>query len=292
MARRKDVRIATWVLVSPAVLLLLALNIFPMIYALYISVHHWSLASMKPPRFAGFFNYNQLFIDGRFVNSIKVSAIFICSAVLIELLLGFALAFVFNAKARGLESLRKLSLLPVMASPLVVGLIWYYMLNQNFGVTNWFLQIIGIGKQPFLTNPTLSILSIVIADVWQWTPFVMLVIFAALQSLPEYVFEAARMDGLSERQIFWKITLPLLWPSVLVVLVIRLVDAFKTIELVFMMTKGGPAGATEVVPWYLYTTGFLDLDVGYAAAMAVVMVVLVTLIAQVLVRKIADPEAH
>ena len=133
-------------------------------------------------------------------------------------------------------------------------------------------------------------LSIVAADVWQWTPFVMLVFFAALQALPEYVYEAARIDGLTERQIFFRVTLPLLRPTILIVLIIRAVDALRSLELVFMMTKGGPAGDTEVLPWYLYTTGFLSLDLGYAAAMAVLMLALVTALSQLFVRRLESQE--
>lgn len=292
MATDKDTTRAAFVLVSPAIVLLLVLNIFPIIYAAFISSHHWTLASPRPARFAGMFNYQELLIDDRFGNALWTSAQFITLAVGIELLLGLGLAFVFNAKTRFLEALRKLSLLPVMATPLVVGLVWFYMLNENFGVTNWFVTELGFSRQPFLTDRTLAMASLILTDVWQWTPFVTLIIFAALQSLPEYVFEAARMDGLNERQIFWRITLRLLWPSILVVLVIRVIDAFRMIELVFMMTKGGPAGATEVLPWYLYSTGFLSLDLGYAAAMAIVMIIVVTILSQVLVRKIANPESR
>lgn len=288
MSRKREDRRAATILVSPAIVLLLLLNIFPILFAVYISAHHWSLASVDPPRPAGWFNYEELGWDDRFQNSLWVSAKFVGLAVGIELVLGFALAFVFHSKLKGLETLRKLSLLPIMAMPLVVGLVWFYMLNENFGVTNWFVTLLGFETLPFLTDSTLAMLSIVIADVWQWTPFVMLVIFAALQSLPEYVFEAGRMDGLTEWEIFWRITLPMLRPAILVVLVIRAIDAFRMIELVFMMTKGGPGGNTEVLPWYIYTTGFLSLDLGYAAAMAVVMIILVTVIAQLFVRKIAQ----
>lgn len=290
MSRKGEARRAAAILVMPALLLLLALNIFPILYALHISLRHWSLSSPNPPRFAGLFNYRELWLDDRFINSLGVSATFILLAALIQLVLGFGLAFLFNSKLRGLETLRKLTLLPVMTMPLVVGLVWFYMLNENFGVTNWFVTLLGFDRLPFLTDSTLAMLSIVIADVWQWTPFVMLVIFAALQSLPEYVFEAARMDGLTEREIFFRVTLPLLKPAILVVLVIRAIDAFRMIELIFMMTKGGPGGNTEVLPWYIYTTGFLSLDLGYAAAMAVVMIIVVTLAAQVFVRQIAGTE--
>lgn len=287
MSRKAEARRTAAILVSPAVLLLLALNIFPIVYAVYISLRHWSLSRPQPPRFAGLFNYESLWTDDRFLNALVVSGTFILLAVVVELALGFALAMTFNSRLKGLETLRKLSLLPIMAMPLVVGLIWFYMLNENFGVTNWFLTVIGFDRLPFLTDKTLAMLSIVLADVWQWTPFVMLVLFAALQSLPEYVFEAARMDGLTERQIFWRVTLPLLKPAILVVLVIRAIDAFRMIELIFMMTKGGPGGATEVLPWYIYTTGFLSLNLGYAASMAVVMIVVVTISAQLFVRQIA-----
>jgi multiple sugar transport system permease protein len=278
-------------LISPAVIVLLAINLFPIVYAVYISFHHWTLARPQPPRFAGLFNYEEALGDDRFVNAIWVSLTFVTLAVVVEFVLGFLLAFVFNARLRGLATLRKVSMLPIMVMPLVVGLVWFYMFNENFGVVNWLVSLFGSSRIPFLTHDTLALWSLVIADVWQWTPFVMLVLFAALQSLPEYVYEAARMDGLSGWQIFFRITLPLLRPAILVVLILRVVDAFRMVELVFMMTKGGPAGYTEVLPWYLYTTGFLSLDLGYAAAMAVLMLILVTIVSQLFVRQLARQEA-
>jgi multiple sugar transport system permease protein len=282
----RDARRAALFLISPALLVLLALNIFPMLYAVDISLYYWRLAGMQPRRFIGLRNYELLFGDDRFVNSIAVSLSFVTGAVAVELALGLTLAFVFNARLPGLATLRKLSLLPVMLMPLVVGLVWFYMLNENFGVVNWLFTVLGGHRVPFLTGDRLALLSIIVADAWQWTPFVMLVLFAALQALPEYVYEAARMDGLNEWQIFWRVTLPLLRPAILIVVVIRAVDALRAVELVFMMTKGGPGGYTEVVPWYLYATGFTSLNLGYAAAMAVLMIVLVTIMSQFLVRRL------
>jgi multiple sugar transport system permease protein len=279
-------RRATLVLIAPALAVLLALNLFPIVYALYISVHYWMLARPQPPRFVGLSNYEQLFFDERFRNAVLVSLKFIALAVGTELLLGFGLAFVFNARLRGMATLRKLTLLPSLVMPLVVGLVWFYMFNENFGIVNWIWVMLGGTRVPFLTQGTLALLSIVATDVWQWTPFVMLVFFAALQALPEYVYEAARIDGLSGRQIFFRVTLPLLRPAILIVLIIRAVDALRSLELVFMMTKGGPAGDTEVLPWYLYTTGFMSLDLGYAAAMAVLMLALVTVLSQLFVRQL------
>jgi multiple sugar transport system permease protein len=256
-----------------------------MLYAVDISLYYWRLAGLQARRFIGLHNYELLFGDDRFVNSILVSLGFVAGAVTVQLALGLALAFVFNSRLPGLATLRKLSLLPIMLMPLVVGLVWFYMFNENFGVVNWFLTVLGGHSVPFLTGDRLALLSIIVADTWQWTPFVMLVLFAALQGLPEYVYEAARMDGLNEWQIFWRVTLPLLRPAILIVGVIRAVDALRTVELVFMMTKGGPGGQTEVVPWYLYATGFTSLNLGYAAAMAVLMIILVTVMSQFLVRR-------
>lgn len=283
-------RRAAWVLIAPAVAILLALNLFPIVYALYISAHYWTLARVQPPRFTGLSNYQDLFSDERFRNAVLVSMKFIGLAVSIELLLGFGLAFVFNARLRGIATLRKLTLLPSLVMPLVVGLVWFYMLNQNFGLVNWIWVMLGGTRIPFLTQGTLALLSIVAADVWQWTPFVMLIFFAALQALPEYVYEAARIDGLTESQTFFRVTLPLLRPAIVIVLIIRAVDALRSLELVFMMTKGGPAGDTEVLPWYLYTTGFLSLDLGDAAAMAVLMIALVTVLSQFFVNRMESRE--
>ena len=283
-------RRAAWVLIAPGVAILLALNVFPIVYALYISGHYWTLARVQPPRFAGLSNYQDLFSDERFRNAVLVSMKFIGLAVSIELLLGFGLAFVFNARLRGIATLRKLTLLPSLVMPLVVGLVWFYMLNQNFGLVNWIWVMLGGTRIPFLTQGTLALLSIVAADVWQWTPFVMLIFFAALQALPEYVYEAARIDGLTESQTFFRVTLPLLRPAIVIVLIIRAVDALRSLELVFMMTKGGPAGDTEVLPWYLYTTGFLSLDLGDAAAMAVLMIALVTVLSQFFVNRMESRE--
>jgi multiple sugar transport system permease protein len=179
-----------------------------------------------------------------------------------------------------------------MVMPLASGLIWFYILNENFGVLNWFAVALGAPERiRFLTSDNLALLSIVLADAWQWTPFVMLVMFAALQSIPEYVYEAARMDGLRGWQIFWRVTLPMLAPAIWVVVIVRVVDAFRMIELIYLMTRGGPGGATETLSWYIYSTGFLDQDLGSAAAEAVAMIVLVTIVAQIFVRRLEYREA-
>jgi multiple sugar transport system permease protein len=280
-------RYTALLLIGPAMAVLLAINVYPFLYALYISVHTFTLGRPTPPRYIGLSNYFDLLDDDRFINSLWVSFKFVALAVSVEFLLGLALAFLFNAKLRGLVTLRKIAMLPIMVMPLASGLIWFYILNENFGAFNWFAILLGAPERVnFLTSDTLALLSIVLADAWQWTPFVMLVMFAALQSIPEYVYEAAKMDGLSQWQIFWRVTLPLLGPAILVVVILRIVDALRMIELIYLMTRGGPGGETETLSWYIYSTGFLNQDLGYAAAQAVVMIVVVTIVAQVFVRQL------
>ncbi len=280
------------ILLAPAMLLLLAVNLYPFFYAIYISLHAYTLGRPAPPRFLGLANYTDLLDDERFRNALWVSFEFVTLAVTIEFILGFALAFLFNAKLRGLSTLRKIGILPIMVMPLATGLVWFYMLNENFGVLNYFAILLGAPERvPFLTSDRLAIVSIAVADAWQWTPFIMLVLFAALQSIPEYVYEAAKMDGLWGWKTFWRVTLPLLGPAIWVVLVLRVVDAFRMIELIYLMTRGGPGGATETMSWYIYSTGFLDQDLGSAAAEAVVMIVVVTLLAQIFIRRLKYQEA-
>jgi multiple sugar transport system permease protein len=279
-------------LIAPAMITLVAVNAYPFLYAVYISLHAYTLGRPTPPRFLGLSNYLDLLDDERFGNALRVSFAFVVIAVSIEFVLGFGLAFLFNAKLRGLTTLRKLGILPIMVMPLASGLVWFYMLNENFGVINYFAILFGAPERVrFLTSDTLALLSIAVADAWQWAPFIMLVLLAALQSIPEYVYEAAKMDGLSRWQTFWRITLPLLAPAIWVVVVLRVVDAFRMIELIYLMTRGGPGGATETLSWYIYSTGFLDQDLGSAAAQAVVMIVVVTLVAQLFVRRLKYQEA-
>jgi len=290
-AKRADSGTAL-LLIAPAMLVLLLVNIYPFLYALYISVHTFTLGRPTPPRFIGLANYSDLLDDGRFINSLWVSFKFVTIAAAVEFLLGFALAFLFSAKLRGMATLRKIAILPIMVMPLASGLVWFYILNENFGAMNWFAVLAGATHRiRFLTDDTLAIFSLVLADAWQWTPFVMLVIFAALQSIPEYVYEAAKMDGLNKWQTFWWVTLPLLRSAIWVVLVLRVVDAFRMIELIYLMTRGGPGGATETLSWYIYSTGFLDQDLGSAAAEAVVMIIVVTVVAQIFVRRLQFREA-
>src|SRR5215210_3016668 len=188
-------RRAAFQFIAPAVILLAALNLFPFFYALWMSLHRMGLAAQAQPRWVGFGNYQQAFNDERIWAATLASATFVTGAVIVEIILGTIMAFVFNQKLRGLDYLRRVSILPVMVMPIVTALVWFYLFNPNFGLVNWLASFIGLEKRDWLTTDGLAMAGIIMADVWQWTPFVMLVVFAGLQSLPEYIFEAAKMDG-------------------------------------------------------------------------------------------------
>ena len=175
--------------------------------------------------------------------------------------------------------------------PIVSALIWFYAFNQRYGIVNFAIKQLGIAPQPWLTDQTLTMFSLVVADVWQWTPFIMLVILAGLNALPEYVYEAAAIDGLSDWQQFRLVTVPLLMPVMLIVVLLRIMDAFKLFDLVYTMTQGGPAGATETMSFYIYMQAFNFFELGYAAALAILMLVLITIISQIFVRWMYREEA-
>jgi multiple sugar transport system permease protein len=278
-------RNAAFQFIAPAVIVLAILNLFPFFYAVWMSFYRVGLAARAQSKWLGIDNYTQALGDERIWADTLASATFVSGAVIVEIVLGVAMAFVFNSKLPGLDYLRRVSILPVMVMPIVTALVWFYLFNPNFGVINWLISFIGIGKQEWLTTEGLAMASVIAADVWQWTPFVMLVVFAGLQSLPEYVYEAAKMDGLTRWQTFYRITLPLLQSTIMVVLLIRLVDSFKTMELVFIMTKG--AGSTEILPYYVYLNAFVFRNlIGYAAVISIFMIILITVVAQLIAKRI------
>lgn len=280
------------ILIVPSVVLLAIINLYPFIYALTLSFQKYNMTrAARGGRFIWFGNYGAAFADPRFINSVVRTLIIVLSAVSIEFILGFILAFVLNSRLRGMDTIRKLSIAPVTVMPIVSALVWFYMLNQRYGIVNWAIGLFGVPSQGWLTDRTLATLSIVGADVWQWTPFIMLVILAGINALPEYVYEAAQIDGLSDWQQFRLVTLPLLMPVMLIVVLLRIMDAFKMFDLVYTMTQGGPAGSTETMSYYIYIQAFNFFELGYAAALAILMLVLINIIAQIFIRWLYREEA-
>ena len=271
-------------LIAPATLVLLGVFVYPFGYALYISFTEWTIGQQLTPTWAGLANYSSLVGDGRFLNAIFRSTVFVSLAVTIEFILGFLLALVFNKRLPAFGIFRTVAVLPVMVMPIATGLVWLYVLNFSYGPLNVLLGALDLPTQNWLPHPTGAMGALILADVWQWTPFVMIVIVAGLRSLPEYVYEAAALDGLRPVETFFKITVPLLRPVIFIVLLLRFMDAFKLMDLVFILTQGGPAGRTETLSYYIYVMGLQLFRVGLAAAVSILFLIFISIAAQVFVR--------
>jgi multiple sugar transport system permease protein len=277
-----------YLLLAPAVITLAALTLYPFVYSVYVSLFRFRQGKMAD--FIWFGNYLKLMGDGQFWNSLRVVVVFSLIAVLLEFVLGLALALFLsqNLKLRGLW--RSLVIVPMMLTPVVVGVMWRLMLNPGIGVVNYFLQSLGLPPVEWLSSGGWAFTSIIIVDVWNWTPFMFLILLAGLESLPVEPFEAARIDGATPLQIFFDHTLPLLKPSILIALLIRTMDSLRIFDQVFILTQGGPGTSTEVASLYLYKTAFKFFDQGYAAAGLFVLLFIVTVISQLYIRLLSRQE--
>jgi multiple sugar transport system permease protein len=212
--------------------------------------------------------------------------VYAIAALTCEFLLGLGLALLLNSEIRGRGIFRASLLVPMMLPAVVVGVVWRLMLNPNFGAINGTLKQIGINTESltWTASPKLAMLSVIAVDVWQWTPFVFLVLLAGLQAIPQEPYEAALIDGSSRWQTFWHVTLPLLKPSILIVLLLRTMDLLRVFDQIFILTEGGPGFATETISLYIYRTAFRFFDFGYAAAMSFVLLALTNVISAIYIK--------
>jgi multiple sugar transport system permease protein len=273
-------------MLAPTVIVLLALGIFPFLYSLWLSFNSWNLADRTATwTFIGLQNYVKIFTDDPlFWDGLRATAIFVGVGVTVEMILGLAIALLLNRDYPGHGIVRTLVILPVMITPVVVGLIWRFMYNTDRGFVNYVLSLFGIPGLNWLGAQSTAMLAVIIADVWEWTPFIALIVLAALQAMDKEVLEAAMIDGSNARQRFLYVIFPMIRPAVLVALLIRLMDSFKTFDIIYVLTLGGPGTSTQVLSLYTYKYGFKFFQMGYAAALSFVMVIIVIIIANVFVR--------
>jgi len=273
----------------PGMLFLVVISIYPTIYSLVVSFYRWNLADSSGGRFAGFHNFDLLLTDESFWNALVVTIKFVAISVTIELVLGMSIALLFFRRFPGDRFLRAILILPMVVAPIVVGLLSRYIVNVQFGVINYLLDILGIGRIDFFGDPAWALTTLIIIDVWQWTPFMFLILLAALQSIPEELLEAAKVDGARSVRIFFDHILHLVRYPIAVAVALRMIDAFRVYDVIFMTTRGGPIDVTQTLSWQIYDAGFKALDIGYAAAfswlMLIVVVVAVTIVLRFLMRK-------
>jgi len=262
----------------PALIGLLLVNAGPMLHALYTSFRFHYISRPMDRRFAGLDNYIQSLVDPLFLHSLRITLEFSGVAVLLELVLGLALAMLLLRIPRFKNAFLAILIVPMMITQIAVGLMWRLLLHPDLGIINYLLGVIGIRGPNWLGQPTSALLTLILVDAWQWTPFMMLLLYAGLLSLPTAPFEAARIDGANVYQLFSRLTLPLLAPVLLVAIVVRSIDALKTYALVYILTEGGPGTATEVLSFHIYKTGFVYSNFGRAAAQSYVLSTLIMLI--------------
>ncbi len=267
-------------MVIPTVVFLVAICIYPLLHSLYLTFNEWSLTSNQPPKFVWLRNFWELLRDDRFWSSLKTTAIFTAGVVSAEMCIGLILALSATRNTKFRQVCRSIILIPMMITPVVLGLIWKYMFNPENGIINYLLGFIGLEGPIWLGEPDPALPAVMIVDIWQWTPFVFLLLISGIGSLPQEVFEAAHVDGANASQIFRYITLPLLMPFMLVALLIRFIDSFKIFDTIFVMTRGGPANATETLSIYTYKVGLNFFNMGYAATLSYVILIIITLASQ------------
>jgi multiple sugar transport system permease protein len=275
-----------YLLLVPTIVLFLLVNIYPLLYSVFISFTSYSLSRpFDPVRFVWFENYRRLLSDPMFLQAFVRTFVYVVVTVSIEFLFGLSIALILNREGAFGRALLTVFLMPIMLTPIIIGLMWRFMFNYDVGLVNYFLTVIGLNRFPFLAHDMVSMFAVIMVDVWQWTPFVLLFIYSGLQSLPLEFFEAAKIDGASSHQIFWYITLPSLKNTIFISLLIRGMDAIREYDKIFTMTYGGPGTHTETISFYIYRQGFKIFDTSYASAASLVLLVVTIVVTQFVVNR-------
>lgn len=267
-----------WIFLVPVVAYLLIWRIAPLGFAIFLSFSSWNFIEAPTPTVIGLANYLRLFAQPQFYHAIKVTLIFTMTALALETIIGVGIALLLDREIRGKNILRALIILPMMLTPVIVGTIWYILLHQSIGPINYFLEIWGINPPNWLASERMALISIIAADVWQWTPFIFLLALSSLQTIPDYFYDAAKIDGASGFQIYRYVSLPLISRTLFIAILLRSMDAVRTFDKIFVMTGGGPGTATETLSVFIYRIAFQFFEMGYAASIVVIFLIIVSLL--------------
>lgn len=279
-------RNAKFLFIVPAVVYLLLLSVFPFIYSVYLSLYDAKLTRMDRKFFVGFENYQNLLTDPLFLKSIQNTAVLTVTSIGLELILGFTFAKVFLSlrELRAGQVLRSMAILPMMITPICVGLIFSYILNPTLGIANYLLSGIGVEPLSWFGNPDVALLSVIMINVWQWTPFMMLLMLAGLVSVPASLYEAAELEGAKWHHVARWIELPAIRDVILIGVILRVIDNLKLFDIVYVTTRGGPGDATELVTYFAYRQDFRFFQVGYGSAAAVIILLISIFVTTIAVR--------
>ncbi len=271
-----------WLLL-PAILVLASTILVPLALLFRNSLYHWQFSKPWLSGFLGLGNYQAMLSDERFASSIWRAFVFIAASVAIELGLALSLAELLSVRARGLALFKSALLLPMVLPPIVVGIMWRLMYHPTLGILNYFLRFLGL-EQAWLAEPRQALSALIIGDVWQWTPFLLLMFLAGYASVPQEYYEAAQVDGANRWDRFRHITFPLLRALIVVGVLFRTVDGMKVFPTIHIMTEGGPGNATEVMNYYAYRVAFAYTNIGYSSALSFVMFLIAIVVSIALLR--------
>ncbi len=279
----------------PGLLVLVAIVLFPLLFTVRVSLSGWDAIS-HGLNWVGAQNYQSLLGDQRFWQALARLGFMACVTVLIQYVLGFGLALLVWREIRFRRFFRVLFLIPMMTTPVIMSVVWRTILHESLGPANDLLGWVGLGPYQWLTSSGWAMISVMLVEVWEWTPFMFLFMLAGLVSLPDEPFLAAAIDGAGPVRTFFNVTFPLLAPVSIGAIIIRLIEASKIMETVYALTSGGPGTATETSAYYIYIRGLRDFDIGYASALSItyllIMIVLLTIIVKVLVRLLVGGKAR
>lgn len=269
-----------FIFLAPALVIVVLLTIYPIISIVYTSLHQYHYIQ-GTKNYVGFKNFIRLVNDKFFLISIRNTFEFAVLSTFSELLAGLGLALLFKDRFFGRRYLLPIVIIPMLLSTMVVCATWRILYDYNYGLINYIIRTLGLGEVGWLTNKSIVMESIVLVEIWQWAPLSFLILLAGLQSIPDELYEAARIDGAAGIRILWHITLPLLKSQVLLVVLLRSIDTFKLFDKVYALTGGGPGNATETISYYIYREGFTYFHLGRASAASVIMLLIVVAISAI-----------
>ena len=267
-----------YILAAPSVLIVILIILFPISFAIVSSFFDYTLINKSFNNFIGIENYLNAIKNERLFNSIVVTFFFVILVVFFEFLLGFFIALLLNTIEKFKSIYYFILLLPLLINPIVVGLIWRMFLHPQLGILNYLLSLLGIEPVNWLGDPQMAFVTIIFVDIWHQVSFMIILLLAGLSAIPKEPYEAARSDGANIIDCFLHITLPYMRPVIIVTILIRLIFAIKTYDLIYIMTKGGPGDATDLISYYIYRSAFISLNLGEAAAMSSILLTIIVLL--------------
>lgn len=283
MVGRKRIK---WFFLLPALGYLVLMAILPLIWTLSLSLTKWHANVMQRPEWVGLNNFRYfLFQDPRFWSDLGFTCMYVGIAVSVELVIGLVLASLLSQQFRGKKFFRVIYLIPMACPPIAVAFLWRMMLHPDIGVINSILQAVGLSAVKWTTSATIAPFTIIMVDIWEWTPFMFMALLAAFQALPTELYQAAAVDGANEWDMFKNITLPLITPVIVTISLIRAIDAFRLFELVFGITGAGPGGATESLSYYVYLIGMKWFKLGRGSAVSWLFLILLLILAIILISR-------